>query len=70
MHTSFTEEMPTVKPVEAQEEVLELTPKKVISKKENALKGLLAMSKDVDNISSEYFMGYMRGILEGILDES
>lgn len=69
MYTSFTEEMPTVKPVEAQEEVLEPTPKKVISKKENALKRLLDMSKDVENVSSEYFMGYTRGILEVMLDD-
>lgn len=59
-----------MKPVEAQDEVLPSPPKKDIPKKENALKRLLDMSKDVDNVSSEYFMGYTRGILEGMTDES
>lgn len=58
-----------MKPVEAKEEVFVTTPQKEMSKKENALKRLLDMSKDVEKVSSEYFMGYTRGILEIMLDE-
>jgi hypothetical protein len=38
-----------VKPVEAKEEVFVTTPQKEMSKKENALKRSLGMSKDLAN---------------------